>query len=159
LASDYARPITAVKLDCRRLSPADRPNKTRIFSGITALPAAFLPRPRPDRSTDRQPERRIGRAGDFDLVFYGERRAAPVDIPRSRCSRTTSRHGWDAGEGGGMEALALFFPARRTVHAHADRKELTPAVSVNKFKARLVSRIISRRAWSISAAARPKITA
>jgi hypothetical protein len=43
LASDYARPITAVKLDCRRLSPADRPNKTRIFSGITAVPAAFLP--------------------------------------------------------------------------------------------------------------------
>lgn len=38
LASDYARPITAVKLDCRRLSPADRPNKTRIFSGITAVP-------------------------------------------------------------------------------------------------------------------------
>lgn len=37
LASGYARPITAVKLDCRRLSPADRPNKTRIFSGITAV--------------------------------------------------------------------------------------------------------------------------
>lgn len=30
-------PITAVKLDCRRLSPADRPNKTRIFSSITAV--------------------------------------------------------------------------------------------------------------------------
>lgn len=41
LASDYARPITAVKLDCRRLSPVDRPNKTRIFSGITAVPLSL----------------------------------------------------------------------------------------------------------------------
>lgn len=37
LASDRARPITAVKLDCRRLSTTDRPNKTRIFPNITAL--------------------------------------------------------------------------------------------------------------------------
>lgn len=35
LASEYASPITAVKLDCRRLSTADRPNKTGIFSPIT----------------------------------------------------------------------------------------------------------------------------
>lgn len=41
LASDYARPITAVKLDCRRLSPVDRPNKTWIFSGITAVPLSL----------------------------------------------------------------------------------------------------------------------
>lgn len=31
LASEYANPITAVKLDCRRLSTVDRPNKTRVF--------------------------------------------------------------------------------------------------------------------------------
>lgn len=59
LASDYARPITAVKLDCRRLSPVDRPNKTRIFSNITVVPLSLCVR------------------RDFDLVFYGER---PVDI-------------------------------------------------------------------------------
>lgn len=35
LASEYASPITAVKLDCRRLSTTDRPNKTGIFSTIT----------------------------------------------------------------------------------------------------------------------------
>lgn len=32
LASEYASPIIAVKLDCRRLSTTDRPNKTGIFS-------------------------------------------------------------------------------------------------------------------------------
>lgn len=62
LASGYARPITAVKLDCRRLSPADRPNKTRIFSGITAVTP-------PSRARY-----------DFDLVFYGVTIVTLVDI-------------------------------------------------------------------------------
>lgn len=72
LASDYARPITAVKLDCRRLSPADRPNKTRIFSGITAVPTVCPLAPSPTPCAHRVIS---------ILYFMGNRRAMPVDIP------------------------------------------------------------------------------
>ena len=40
LASEYANPITTVKLDRHRLSIADRPNETRVF--LTLPPAALL---------------------------------------------------------------------------------------------------------------------
>lgn len=71
LASDYARPITAVKLDCRRLSPVNRPNKTWIFSGITAI--LHFPCVR----------------RDFDLVFYGDRLVTLDIYARSRITSRT----------------------------------------------------------------------
>lgn len=40
LASEYANPITTVKLDRHRLSISDRPNETRVF--LTLPPAALL---------------------------------------------------------------------------------------------------------------------
>jgi hypothetical protein len=91
----------------------------------------------------------------------GQRRSiSRVRAVRGRRRGRGDKGGREGGREGGRDALALFFPARRTAgHAHANRKELTPAAPVNKFKARLVSRIISRPARSISAAARPKITA
>jgi len=100
LASDYARPITAVKLDCRRLSPADRPNKTRIFSGITAVPAAFLPLPLAplppptDRPTDSRNAVSAARVISI-LYFMGN------DGQRRSISRVRAVRGRRRGTGGG----------------------------------------------------------
>lgn len=94
LASDYARPITAVKLDCRRLSPADRPNKTRIFSGIIPAPRHLACRARraisilyftvARRPHDNTRDRRlfaddVGRRGRHSIPF--------IFAPKSRETR------------------------------------------------------------------------